>query len=213
MSIEINDLDNVGQEVNQITDLSTNEIEVIHIDGVSNIPLIKGDVGEKGETGPANCLQIGIVEEGDEASATITGETPNQILNLILPRGEQGEKGEQGIQGEKGEPGATYDDTEVRNKIISITQHIYQLKITSNINAGAEVTLPCYYQVGQEVLDVYLDTERLALSSDDAGTDGHYREIGDADSISNKIKTTTDWQLETGDILTLVVRGEYNANT
>ena len=81
------------------------------------------------------------------------------------------------------------------------------------INAGAEVTLPCYYQVGQEVLDVYLDTERLALSSDDAGTDGHYREIGDADSISNKIKTTTDWQLETGDILTLVVRGEYNANT
>ena len=158
-------------------------------------------------------MQIGLVEEGDEASATITGEAPNQILNLILPRGEQGEKGEQGIQGEKGEPGATYDDTEVRNKIISITQHIYQLKITSNINAGTEVTLPCYYQVGQEVLDVYLDTERLALSSDDAGTDGHYREIGDADSISNKIKTTTDWQLETGDILTLVVRGEYNANT
>ncbi len=70
MSIEINDLDNVEQEVNQITDLSTNEIEVIHIDGVSNIPLIKGDVGEKGETGPANCLQIGIVEEGDEAFRT-----------------------------------------------------------------------------------------------------------------------------------------------
>lgn len=95
----------------------------------------------------------------------------------------------------------------------NLLTHIYQLKITSNINAGAEVTLPCYYQVGQEVLDVYLDTERLALSSDDAGADGHYREIGDADSISNKIKTTTDWQLETGDILTLVVRGEYNANT
>ena len=70
MSIEINDLDNVEQEVNHITDLSTNEIEVIHIDGVSNIPLIKGDVGEKGETGPANCLQIGIVEEGDEAFRT-----------------------------------------------------------------------------------------------------------------------------------------------
>ena len=51
MSIEINDLDNVEQEVNQITDLSTNEIEVIHIDGVSNIPLIKGDVGEKEKLG------------------------------------------------------------------------------------------------------------------------------------------------------------------
>ena len=39
-----------------------------------------------------------------------------------------------------------------------------------------------------------------------AGTEGHYREVGTANSISNKIKTTTDWALETGDVLDFVVR-------
>ena len=86
----------------------------------------------------------------------------------------------------------------------------YTLEITEDKTAGQEITLPCYYKVGEEVLDVYLNGERLLKSSDDAGTDGHYREIGDTGSISNKIKTTTDWNLEADDILDLVVRGEYN---
>lgn len=51
------------------------------------------------------------------------------------------------------------------------------------------------------------------LSSDDAGTDGHYREVGTANSISNIIKTTTDWSCDNGDYFEFVVRGEYsNAN-
>ena len=87
----------------------------------------------------------------------------------------------------------------------------YTLEITEDKTAGQEITLPCYYKVGEEVLDVYLNGERLIKSSDDSGTDGHYREIGTTGSISNKIKTTTDWSLEEGDILDLVVRGEYNA--
>ena len=86
----------------------------------------------------------------------------------------------------------------------------YTLEITEDKTAGQEITLPCYYKVGEEVLDVYLNGERLLKSSDDAGTDVHYREIGDTGSISNKIKTTTDWNLEADDILDLVVRGEYN---
>ena len=53
----------------------------------------KGEKGEVGENGPANTLTIGTVTSGDEASATITGETPNQVLNLILPRGQQGVAG------------------------------------------------------------------------------------------------------------------------
>lgn len=87
----------------------------------------------------------------------------------------------------------------------------YSLEIDSDKTAGQEITLPCYYKVGEEVLDVFLNGERLIRSSDDAGTDGHYREIGDIGSIINKIKTTTDWSLEEGDVLDLVVRGEYNA--
>lgn len=87
----------------------------------------------------------------------------------------------------------------------------YTLEIDTNKTAGQEITLPCYYKVGEEVLDVYLNGERLLKSSDDAGTDGHYREVGTTGSISNKIKTTTDWNLEADDVLDLVVRGEYNA--
>ena len=84
------------------------------------------------------------------------------------------------------------------------------LKISNDTTAGQEITIPCNYKVGEEVLDVYLNGERLLKSSDDSGTDGHYREVGDIGSISNKIKTTTDWSLATGDVLELVVRGEYN---
>lgn len=93
----------------------------------------------------------------------------------------------------------------------NLVTHKYCLKITSAVTAGTEVTIPCYYKVGQAVLDVYLNGERLLLSSDDVGTDGHYLEVGDTDSISNQIKITTDWSLDVGDYLDLVVRGEWNA--
>ncbi|RYF76226.1 MAG: hypothetical protein EOO29_22965, partial [Comamonadaceae bacterium] len=46
--------------------------------------------GATGLTGPANVLTIGAVtagETGTPASATITGVSPNQVLNLVLPRG------------------------------------------------------------------------------------------------------------------------------
>lgn len=95
--------------------------------------------------------------------------------------------------------------------ILEKKQHKYYLSIATAISAGGIVTLPCYYKVGQSVLDVFLNGERLLLSSDDAGTDGHYREVGTANSISNKIKTTTDWTLEAGDVLDFVVRGDFNA--
>lgn len=65
----------------------------------------KGDIGATGATGPANVLTIGSVTSGKVASATITGEAPNQVLNLVLEKGEQGEQGKQGIQGEQGKQG------------------------------------------------------------------------------------------------------------
>ena len=51
----------------------------------------------------------------------------------------------------------------------------------------------------------------LLLSSDDAGTDGHYREVGEADSISNKIKLTTDWSADKGEYFKFVVK-DLNTN-
>lgn len=64
-----------------------------------------GETGPQGPAGPANVLTIGTVTSGKVASATITGEAPNQVLNLVLEKGEQGEQGKQGIQGEQGKQG------------------------------------------------------------------------------------------------------------
>lgn len=96
------------------------------------------------------------------------------------------------------------------NKLIP---HKYSLPITETTSAGANITIPCYYKVGADVLDVYLNGERLILSSDDTGTDGHYREVGTSGSISNIIKTTSDWYLEDGDMLEFEVKGEYEDET
>ena len=47
----------------------------------------QGIQGIQGEVGPANELTIGTVTSGSTPSATITGEAPNQTLNLVLERG------------------------------------------------------------------------------------------------------------------------------
>lgn len=98
----------------------------------------KGDTGATGATGPANVLTIGSVTSGKVASATITGEAPNQVLNLVLEKGDKGETGEkgatgdtgpqgkQGIQGPQGSPGA--DAPTITN--ITIRQSDYHLIVT-----------------------------------------------------------------------------------
>lgn len=53
--------------------------------------------------------------------------------------------------------------------------------------------------------------EKLLLSSDDSGTNGHYREVGEANAVSNQIKLTTDWGAEANEYFEFIVRGEYNA--
>ena len=56
--------------------------------------LPSGKKGDPGATGPANKLTIGTVTSGIEASATITGEAPNQVLNLVLKQGDKGNPGD-----------------------------------------------------------------------------------------------------------------------
>lgn len=50
----------------------------------------QGATGLPGPAGPANTLEIGSVTSGEVASASITGEAPNQILNLVLKQGNKG---------------------------------------------------------------------------------------------------------------------------
>ena len=57
----------------------------------------RGVQGVQGNPGPSNVLTIGTVQSGDSASASITGTSPNQVLNLTLPKGEKGDKGDSGV--------------------------------------------------------------------------------------------------------------------
>lgn len=66
--------------------------------------------GATGPAGPANTLTIGTVATGaagSSASATITGTSPNQVLNLTIPRGDTGLTGATGATGATGPTGAT----------------------------------------------------------------------------------------------------------
>ena len=98
----------------------------------------------------------------------------------------------------------------IEEEINSHIEHKYFLQLTAAVAKGGTITLPCNYKVGTHCLDVYYMGELLILSSDDAGTDGHYREIGEANTVSNQIKTTTDWDCESGEYFEFVVRGDYS---
>ena len=78
------------------------------IQGEKGEPGEKGDKGDKGDTGATPKITVGTVTTGaagTNAAATITGTTPNLVLNLTIPQGVKGDKGEQGIQGAKGAKG------------------------------------------------------------------------------------------------------------
>lgn len=52
--------------------------------------------GTDGANGENNTLTIGTVSSGTTPSATITGDSPNQVLNLVLPKGDTGATGADG---------------------------------------------------------------------------------------------------------------------
>lgn len=82
-------VDNLNIDANKVENIAT--INITKKDGLTQtVEIYDGKNGEKGES---NKLTIGEVVDGEEANATITGESPNQILNLTLPRGETGKSG------------------------------------------------------------------------------------------------------------------------
>jgi len=65
----------------------------------------QGPQGDVGPVGPANELTLGEVTTGDpgtEAEATISGTPPNQVIDLVLPRGDTGAQGNPGPTGAGG---------------------------------------------------------------------------------------------------------------
>jgi hypothetical protein len=95
----------------------------------------------QGDPGPPNELSIGAVVEGDTADADLTGESPTQVLSLVLPRGNDGLPGV-GIVGHGTDADYPRPDTEdpvlwvgsvVPNNALSIDAVIYTAGVVPNI--------------------------------------------------------------------------------
>ena len=97
-------------------DLSRINIEAVGIGGPRGQQGAQGLTGETGPAGPANVLTIGTVQTGETAAATITGDSPNQVLDLILPKGDKGDTGDKGDKGDTGPQGAKGDKGEAGEK-------------------------------------------------------------------------------------------------
>lgn len=66
------------------------------------------DFGIKdGQTPNITTGTVGTLPAGSNATASITGQTPNLVLNLGIPQGQKGDPGEAGPQGPKGDTGDT----------------------------------------------------------------------------------------------------------
>jgi len=61
--------------------------------------------GATGPAGPANTLSIGSVTSGATAAVSITGASPTQTLNFVLPKGDKGDTGNTGPAGPTGATG------------------------------------------------------------------------------------------------------------
>ena len=87
-----------------------------------------------------------------------------------------------------------------------------KMQIEEDTEKCKTLTIPLYYKVGTNELDVYLNGKMLIKAST-SDNEGNYYEIGENNNISNQIKLTNDWNLEEGDILEFVTRGEYSNDT
>ncbi len=152
---------------------------VLSIKGDQGIP---GQDGKDGSPGPANTLTIGTVQSGDTPSASITGEAPNQILNLVLVKGDTGPEGKQGPQGPQGKP--------AKNYIIETTNRTVATQIQRNTN----YQVPSY-SVGTNSLSIYFEGNKLIKNI-------NYIEV-DATHIQFK-----DWDVPVGSNLEIIIRKE-----
>lgn len=155
---------------------------ILSIKGDQGIPGQDGKDGEDGSPGPANTLTIGTVQSGDTASATITGEAPNQVLNLVLVKGDTGPEGKQGPQGPQGEP--------AKNYIIETTNKTVETEIQQNTNYEVPA-----YTVGTNSLSIYFEGNKLIKNI-------NYIEV-DTTHIQFK-----DWNVPVGSSLEIIIRKE-----
>lgn len=171
--------DGQGSNILKIRNSDGQFESVLSIKGDQGIP---GQDGKDGSPGPANTLTIGTVQSGDTPSASITGEAPNQILNLVLVKGDAGPEGKQGPQGPQGEP--------AKNYIIETTNKTVETEIQQNTNYEVPA-----YTVGTNSLSIYFEGNKLIKNI-------NYIEV-DATHIQFK-----DWDVPVDSNLEIIIRKE-----
>ena len=115
-----------------------------------------GPTGLTGPAGPANILSIGTVTKGDTAKVTIEGNTPNQTLNFVLPKGDKGDAGPTGPQGPTGPTGLTGPEGPVGKglTILGEKQNEGELPPTGNLGDGWLIGGNLYVWQGTKWLNV-----------------------------------------------------------
>lgn len=79
----------------------------------------------------------------------------------------------------------------------------YIVTTETEIAENTDYEIPCYYKVGEDVLDIYYMGEKLIK-------DIHYKEIGESGTISNKIQFYNWGQaVPASRTIEFVVRGVY----
>lgn len=118
-----------------------------------------------GPPGPSNNLSIGSVSKGEHASASITGDSPNQVLNLVLPKGDPGPQGETGPKPIKGEDYFTSEDIEELN-ISGIEKYVLLSDMSSST---PEVTAlnSKYYNTSNKLIYTAIDEEHWSGFSEE----------------------------------------------
>lgn len=109
----------------------------INLVALADLKGADGAKGDKGDTGGTPNLQIGNVttlDNGSNATASITGTVENPLLNLGIPKGAKGDKGDTASSG-----GSTLVTTNISGTTLALTTDKYQ---TATVVDATEITLP-----------------------------------------------------------------------
>lgn len=134
-----------------------------------------------------------------DLSDYVTDEELDDIVNPITE--EQGQMSED-ITDIQSDISNIQDDIEEINDEIAINKST--VTTSAAILENTDYTIPLNYKVGADVLDIYYMGEKLVKGT-------HYIEVGNTDSISNKIQFYNWGQsVPTGRTIEFIVRGVYS---
>lgn len=114
-----------------------------------------------------------------------------------------------------------YNKTEINTKLDNIVSTSHKNTITSytitteeEISENTDYEIPCNYKVGQDTLDIYYMGEKLIKADPTNNIDGHYIEVGENGTVSNKIQFYNWGQsVPIGRTIEFIVRGVYENET